>query len=313
MNNIQENGALGAQKDITERMRESLGKGVVALQRYNILRSNHPDSVVIAMEGDDDPIFYQTVIKQIKPCLQWKPFVCNGKDKVLELRLYLNRNLSEKKHKTYYIVDRDFDDAKGHTVGQDLYITPTYSIENLLVTEDALEQILSGEFRCIDDDSAKQEIILTFKKLMSDFYKAMELVNRAIHYCRKKNIKTNSIENSLKKYVTVSLDGIEIKYTESDIAKLIGLPDDFEIEKLHDTADEFDKLDPSTRWRGKFIYAFFIAFLTQLKEDRCNKKPKYFSEKKSINFNPNNTMVRALTAASRAPECLRIFVDSITP
>lgn len=298
-------------ESLTERMRSARDRGVVALQRYNTLRATHPEIPVLALEGDDDPIFYQTSIRAIESTFEWKPLVCKGKDHVLSLRALLKRNLDSDANKTFYLIDNDFDGTKGHSIGPDLYVTPTYSIENFLVTENALRELLVGEYKCSDGDETVECIVTIFLERLDEFNEAMRLANQALHHCRTQGIKANSVENKIKKYVRIDLSKIEIRYTVEDLPRLVGVAENFHISQLEHTKINFELLDPIQNWRGKYLMAFFIEFLALLQEDRCQKEPTYFRGKRPINFNPKTSIVRTLSSICPPPTSLRTFIAGI--
>lgn len=296
---------------LTQRMRAARDKGVVALQYYNTLRSKHPGAIVLALEGYDDPIFYKTTIRAFNPSFSWMPLVCNGKDKVLTLRVLLERNKDADARNTFYIVDRDFDALKGHTPSANLYCTSGYSIENYLVTVDAFEELLIGEFKCSTGDDEVAELTALFKSRLSEFFDAMELANRALHYCRVKGVRAGPVESRIKQYVTISLDGISAKYDQNDLVRLVGFTEGLDISALRETAVAFDRLEPLNDWRGKYLLSFFVEILMHLLEDRCCQDPQRFSQRCKVTFNPKSSIVRVLSSMVTPPPCLKNFIASI--
>jgi hypothetical protein len=296
---------------LTERMRASRQKAVVALQGYNTLRSKYPGEVILAVEGDDDPIFYKTTIRAINPSFEWVPFVCKGKDNVLALRVLLERNTDEDALNTYFMVDKDFDYLKGHQPGANLYCTPGYSIENLLVTPTIFEELLIGEYRCDAGGDEITELKSMFEARLSEFFDAMTLANKALHFCRVKGIRSGSVDNRIKQYVTISLDSVVVNYSEDDLERLVGLPQNTDISACDDTVAAFSSLDPVGDWRGKFLLFFFVELLVQLKDDRCSKNPVKFGERRVVTFNPSSSVVRVLSSMIAPPPCLNRFIANI--
>jgi hypothetical protein len=307
----QQDGSEDLRDALTTRMRAARGKGIVALQSYNTKRAKHPDAVMFALEGDDDPIYYQAAIKLMHLDFEWEAMVCNGKDNVLSLRVLLARNRDSDAKNTFFLIDTDFDNTKGHPLGPDLYCTPTYSFENLLVSEVILRELLIGEYKCSAEDENVEKILKLFRERLDEFNSAMKLANQVLHYCRISSVSSKSVENKIKKYVKIDPLGVEAKYSIVDLPKLLGVDDAFDISQLEGTKTEFDALDPTQQWRGKYLMAFFVEFLAHLQEDRCKQEPLYFSIKRSIGFNPRSSIVRTLTSISSPPDCLRSFVDKI--
>ncbi|WP_166461782.1 DUF4435 domain-containing protein [Paracoccus alkanivorans] len=296
---------------LTERMRAARQKDVVVLQGYNTLRSKHPGDVVIALEGDDDPIFYKTCIRNIDSSFKWVPLVCRGKDNVLALRELLLRNTDEDASRTYYMVDKDYDHLKGHIPGPNLYCTPGYSIENLLVTSSVFEELLVGEYKCAVGEDEITELKAMFEERLNEFFDAIKLANRALHYCRVKGVRSGSVDNRIKQYVSVTLDAVISNYEKDDLERLIGLPEGADIFDCNDTATKFGELDPADDWRGKFTLFFFVELLAQLQEDRCSSEPVKFKERRKITFNPKSSIVRVLSSMIDPPSCLSAFIARI--
>lgn len=295
-------------ENLTQRMRDARERSVVALQKYNTFRSKFPGKVIFCFEGDEDPVYYRATISIIDFSLEWVPLVCAGKDAVLRLREHLARNVDEDASNSYYFIDHDFDGSKGYPIGGNLYCTPSYSFENLLVTDAVIREVLTGEFKCdiVSDDIDRVTEVISAR--LHEFFVEMRLSNRIIHFCRLKKIKTGNIDNSIKKYLKIGLDNVERRTDDAGVVKLVGVGEAFDIEDLDETHAAFGLLDPRLDWRGKFIFAFFIELLAQLKEDRTTASPTFFSCKKSINFDPRNAVVRTLASIAGPPVQLREFL-----
>lgn len=296
---------------LTDRMRAAREKDVVSLQSYNTARSKHPSIAMIVLEGDEDPIYYGTMIGKTNPDLTWVPLVCKGKDRVLSLRVLLERNKDIDASLTYFIVDHDFDHLKGHQPGPNLYCTPSYSIENLLISDEVLNALLLGEYKCGAGDESIGTIRGLFEDRLAEFVVAMELANRTLHFCRTKKLYSGSVENRIKQYLSISLDAVSSKYDETDVGKLVGFSDELDISAIGETTEAFDRLDPMKDWRGKFVLSTFVELLSLLQEDGNMKVPKYFQERRKVSFNPKSSTIRVLASIAPAPTCLRDFIDRI--
>ena len=300
------------QDSLTCRMRVARKKEVVALHGYNVLRSAHPSIVIIALEGHDDSIFYRSAIRLIDSRFEWRPHVCCGKDNVLGLRVLLNRNLNSDASNTYFIVDKDFDYLKDHEPSKNLYCTSSYSIENLLVTMNVFEKLLTGEYKCSISNEIS-DLKALFNTLLKEFFDAMRIANRALHYCRVNRIYSGNVEDDIKKYVNISLTGVKAKYNEDDLHKLVGFPKEKSISCLSETSNNFDKLDPRNDWRGKYVLFFFKELLSLLRDDRCSAHPNKFKERSPIKFDPKaSTIISILSPMIDPPPCLKEFVKNIS-
>ena len=296
-------------------LREARKRPQTLLLGYLTLRSKNHNSLICIFEGNDDVQFYQAFFSKNERNIDFIPFTCNGKDNVLELRKLLTDNCEEKENNylTAYFIDKDFDDYKGYQPSNNIYCTPTYSIENILVSEHILKNLMQGEFHCNDEDGTEdtQAILTLYRERLKEFTTIFKEINLLIYHARINTITLTNIEDDIRKYVKINIDKIEQKYDSNAALSLLGysiIPDS---KKLSETKKAFEKLDPLNDWRGKFLFSFFIKFLSDLKEDRCNKTPSYFKKSKKVNFNPHNDIIRILASIAKTPACLNKFISHL--
>ncbi|HCT4905027.1 TPA: DUF4435 domain-containing protein [Klebsiella pneumoniae] len=280
--------------------------------RFNKFLSKAGNEIILAVEGDDDVTFYTTVLQRVySKCAIG--FVCNGKDGVLQLRNIVRGKKTYSSVNLTFYVDHDFDGLKGDTPSYDLYCTPTYSFENILVDIRVLNTLLSSEYRCNGFDGLNdiESIGNIYYKRLDEFNTCMKLANNIIHHLRTNGIQSANIDNDIKKYVRISLDGVQSNCEYNDLLTLIGVRDEEELSTFNAGEEVFEKLNPVKSWRGKYILSFFIKILSDLKEDRGRKTPVYFSSKKKMTFNPSNDVIRTLTSCAPIPDCLVAFMNKI--
>lgn len=95
-------------------------------------------------EGTDDFKYYCPRISILCNEKEYKKYDCNGKQNVL--RIYdMITNQTQKDSKTIkmFFVDKDFDDNSN--IDNEIYVTPTYSIENLYFTDIAIKKMILAE------------------------------------------------------------------------------------------------------------------------------------------------------------------------
>lgn len=285
----------------------------VVLQKYNQLRSKVPEGLVCAFEGYDDLTFYDTAFRRMGLDVKFHPLVCKGKDQVLGLRVLLARNAARGASLVRYFVDHDFDGLKGCVGGDDIYCTPCYSIENLLVCHEVLKGLLISEFRCNDENAEEdiRSVIDRFDRLLSEFFVAMYEVNKLIFLARRSMIALSNIEDDIYKYVRININGVFAVADRSKQVRLVGYASAPTIEETQVCDSAFDKLHPKDDWRGKFIYSFFTKFLSEIKEDRGQKEPRLFSSRANVTFSPGHDIVRTLAALTPLPKCLSDFIKNL--
>ena len=290
--------------------RESPHELLTALMK---LRARAQSNPILAVEGSDDVTFYDAVIRRKRADSEVHFLVCDGKSRALRLRQILSRNLEPELSGTKFAFDHDFDGLRGQKPGDDVYVTPVYSIENLLVNRDVLKAILNAEFRCSRDVTGEEleGVLELFEHRISELCSIMKMPNEILHYARRKGLKLNSIDNNLKKYARVRLDDISSVASPDEVSKLIGFDTPPDAEDVSKMKDEFDKLEPLAQWRGKFFYEFLRIFLSLLKEDRGSRTPSYFLSKQVVSFEPSKDLFRTLASIFEIPKCLEQFVAKI--
>lgn len=295
-------------KMLIHSMRKARTIPQVGLIKYNTIRGKNPHSLICIFEGLEDLPYYQTIIQRVRPEMVFSPLIANGKDQVLGLRDLLNRS-SNRDQKIRFFIDKDFDFLKGHSPGLDLYCTEGYSIENHLVSINALRNILLSEYKCCADEDYKavEDIQKLFTDALTMFFTEMHHANSAIHLARTTGVPLKNIEDRVTEYLVIELG--EVTASGKNHNNLIGWPVT-ENQNLTLTANLFSQLDPLMEWRGKFIFGFFIKFLNLIKADRTSNTPKYFSKKSGIKFDPNGETVRSLASMSLIPSSLNTFISA---
>lgn len=293
---------------------QDTNKDVTLIQNYNSWRSNHPDDVIFILEGNEDYAFYSVMLKKTIQNVSLEnitPYILRGKKNVLKLHQELHHNFQEKTKKVLFFVDHDFDKHEEDLINDKLYITPTYSIENLLVHENALKELLKAEY-CCNDENAKediQKIMQIFNNQRKNFISSNTIIklNQSLYYAKHYKIPKNRMEKDITKIINISLNEINDVTSEKDIYKFLGLENEISEEELNTIQNDFKKLEPLKHWRGKFIYQFFTKFLYLLKEDRSRKEPIIFKNKRKVTFSPQSDIIRPLSEMTDIPMCLNAF------
>lgn len=299
-------------------MRAARQAPAVVLQEYNNLRSKTPGKIIFAFEGFEDVVFYGVMAEKSELKTPYGVLVCRGKDRVLDLMDLLARNKSGDSDLVKYFVDHDFDGLKDRAANDDTYCTQTYSIENHLVSPSILRQILVGEFRCVGSNGSEEvdRAMDYFHRVMDSYTVAFFQVNLAIFSLRKNRVDSGTIENDLKKYVTISTDGVRCELELKDIWSLTGASKTLDLAGLETMMNEaepgFGGLDPLRNWRGKYLLSIFQKVLVLLKEDRGRKSDwQIFQSRAAVSANFDGNIVRALSSLAPLPADLRSFFERV--
>jgi len=306
-----------------EQLSKKKGALAVSIMRFNKLRGKLPDERILVVEGDEDPVFYSAIFGRlgVDDCDIF--FIANGKDNVLGLRDYIDRSKeAPKSGETIYFVDKDFDGLKGMPSGEDIYVTPTYSIENIVVSRSGLRQLLLSRFKLADADTFDDvDLILgKFDVLLRQHENALAEANRIIHFVRKRSLAgekytSGSISESLSKFADIDHTDLSVRQVATgnallDLISVCKAIDATEFDKLK---NEFQSLDSVTEWRGKFLYYLFRRFVSILSEDRNSKTPRFFSKgngKVSLDTSPHS-FIGVLASLCEIPDCLCSFMGSL--
>lgn len=260
-----------------QRMIAARSESSVLKARLLVLRSILPHAFIFVFEGDDDKIVYGQWVRRIRHQLQYEPFPCDGKKAVRQLKNSATRDLDGLGTGVFFFVDRDFVDLDGFLDGQNVYMTSTYSIENLIATRTVLELLLRDEFPCHAKPSVREAICDIFDKNYNRFFFVTSAINRRIYQARVLRIDVpGGITRTLNRIATVSIRNVgSSPFRPEDVILLAREPSE---EEPHDLEIPFDALDPKSRYRGKFALKFFRKWLGQLAAACSDKDQEIFGD-----------------------------------
>ena len=273
-------------------------------------------SNLIVVEGNDDVTFVDAVLARYNYSAKRSSAVFNaeGKENVLCLFDLVNESFELDKNEYWFIVDADFDGARGRSDHPRLWVTPTYSFENMLVSGEVLESLLVAEYRCNDvagTGDIDNIISIEFQKFLYSHEETLKFPNLCIYYCMKQRISTRGHDETITQYISAEFPNIKLSVSEEDILRRMPKNGQLDRALVEAFSIEFSALNPTLHWRGKFLFAGFISFLEALKKDRGSKTPKYFSCRRRMSFNPCTDPIRAMASIAKLPESLISFARSI--
>lgn len=295
--------------DVVKESRE--GAAVLKMDLIN-LRNDLPDDAILVFEGDDDKAAYYQWIQRLSPGLSYEPFPCRGKEKVLQLKAVLDRDLSGLGDCVFFFVDRDFDDLRGETPDPErLFMTVQYSIENCLVTPRVLERVLTNEFHCHARPMIRASVLERFGQLLDDFLGVTRAVNFRIYCARRVGVEIRpAIPDKISKIVSVALTEVGAGSGTAD--QIIKYARELEAEELAGLQEQFDLLDPRERFRGKFMLGFFLKWLEVLAVDRTSADSICFPDlRKDVKIRLQGLTIENLASKSEPPEGLFEFIQGV--
>jgi len=292
-------------------MKGSRDKPAVLKAKITTLRASIPTSLIFIFEGIDDKSIYHSWIARISPGLKYEPFPCGGKAHVLTLIEIVSRDVNGLENGIYFFIDRDFDDSRGVKLTTTTFMTDEYSVENYLVNEDVLEEVLKNEFHCHGHPEVRKLIIGLFTKAFDRFLDLCRDLNLRIYIARRVPIELRGhLPEKISQLTSVEIDAIQPSAKSlSELVKLLREPTDAETTEL---SQDFHKLDPRTRYRGKFSLMFFHRWLVALATDRNAEKPIHFAAIDNAHkANCALITLGGLASKSRMPPSLTEFVQGI--
>lgn len=297
--------------ELVERLRGGRHSGAVLKAKLSQIRARNRTVAVFVYEGVDDVGPYSVWISRLDSSLSYEPLPGTGKRQVLDLRIRLQEDKAGLRSGVYFFVDRDFDDLRGQAPGPDIYCTTSYSVENYLVSERVLAALLTDEFRCTADTDDRDNVLKLFREVLGQFSTAMCEPNRRLFRGSRLNIRSGRASNTIGKYVQISLASIAVAYTEQSLSLLIPLDREPTTAECVDVDQEFERLSPLSRHRGKYFIAFFLRWLELLASERKNGNAGLFSSTLDVKFSAHKLSLKALALHGQIPEGLAEFISNV--
>lgn len=280
------------------------------------ITSKSSDCIFLFFEGKDDFKYYCPRVQTVIGNRKYEKFDCNGKENVINLhrmiKIQTSTNLNIIK---MFFVDADFDDNKN--VDKDIYVTPTYSIENLYFTDIAIENMLKGEMGLSDHcDDDKKDFDTGFKyitEFRDNLIREMLYGNACYSLQIKKAYKLGMEKpnlSTIKKYEDI-INISNIADIKSKIKGFIEITE-YEVE------EECKRMmaDPVNILRGKYFIEKMPTSINKIyvesnKNIECNDR--MFVKKRKMRLNPSTaTLISDLSNYAETPQYLIKYINNKT-
>lgn len=269
--------------------------------------NNNKEALYYFIEGYDAPYYDHRVNLFCKG--ESIPIKCNGKSNVISIRNLLKSKQEYKDHKIGFFVDKDFDNNLG--IGENIYITPCYSIENFYTNTETLANILKCEFDILPSERVHTQILDLFKQQQSSFHNAVLEFN-AWYFCIKNHevrISVNLEDNFPREFINLEIGNIQKKYSIETIKEKYPCCPEISGIDLNKAILSFGNFE--TALRGKYEMQFFCSFLTFLIDDANSvKKRKYIKKKTKFQIN-KSLILSQLSQYARTPADLEAYILKI--
>jgi hypothetical protein len=302
-----------------QKMANATKDPIVVLHKFNKLRTRDPNSLVLVVEGDDDPVFYSVAANRCGLEVPFLSLVAGGKDLVLGFRELLKNSVEAKRGAgVAFAVDRDFDDLKGYAPGPDLYCTPTYSIENIICSPNAFRHLLYHEFKLHDPDllGDVERLAMAYEKIQGEFAAETRDLNLLIFFGRTRSLECcgasiRDIDDTPARLFSIDASSLAVVcHFRGDAAtQIVRFSREVRLADASVVESTFSELEPFARWRGKFWLALLRRLLSVLQEDRNSTSPRHFSRGRGkVRLSPaSDSIFRILGSACEIPPCMRLF------
>ena len=307
--------------DSVEKLRLEGENEYVAYTEFILEFDKRKNDIYIFLEGFEDQAYYPIRVRSNVDDTV-KDFVCHGKENVINIHNLIKKSEEYKDVKTLYFVDSDFDNNKN--IPDTIYITPTYSIENLYVSQVCLERILTSEFKFKKKSDDLIKCMRMYQFLFSKFIDVVDNLNiwlacqnqirdndnvntqlkidKTLKGVFPKNLITENLNDILDIDDFVSKDSIEIIFKEACSISI------FHFEKLKTS---FILCDKRLVFRGKFYLKLLESFLLRLQSLDYKKHTEIFTKKYNSNLDfKYTTLCSVLSQYADTPSCLKTYIKA---
>jgi hypothetical protein len=246
--------------------------------------------------------------------MRYEPLPCGGKGQVLKLKDALVRDKANMIAGVYFLIDRDFDDLQGVEPHERLFMTDRYSVENYLVSRKVIESLLTNEFHCHGRPKLRAIIGKRFDDLYEDFLRITMEINFHIfvHRICNKDLQSATIPKKIGQLAKVTSDTVASPEIKPEM--LLPLPESVAHEHLLSLRKDFESLDGSARYRGKFALLFLKRWLDQLMAEYASENGGVFAElERTAGVREREFVLSNFASISVLPNGLDAFVEGIQP
>ena len=264
-------------------------------------------------EGTDDFKYYCPRISILCNEKEYKKYDCNGKQNVL--RIYdMITNQTQKDSKTIkmFFVDKDFDDNSN--IDNEIYVTPTYSIENLYFTDIAIKKMILAEmglsehskYDQVDFMTAYNYIIGYRNKIIKDMLYGNACYSLQIKKSLGMGISKPNL-TPIKRYDEI----VKILKPEDIESRIKGYIEISEAEI--DTEYERLNSDSIRLIRGKYLFEKMPKCINKIVEESnkgVNHEGHLFSKKRCMRLNTSeSSLISDLSNYADTPKCLSEYIQ----
>ncbi|MGD6940942.1 DUF4435 domain-containing protein [Cytobacillus gottheilii] len=264
------------------------------------------------VEGFDDSYYYRNRVEKFTDSKRAKFIPCSGKKGVIGIYNDIKQHEEFDNKKFFFFIDKDFDDEE---VSDEIYVTPTYSIENLYTSLDSFKLILEDIFRRPASNEDYHHTVNLFEQRKNEFFNIIKELNICIACDRELKQENRSrvsmSDVNILDYITVNL--LEVKSLQK-LDELLNFFSHITMEHRERKKVEYSILNKEYYIRGKFEFQFFCGLLTKLAKDsniRDANKREFFSRRIKTDLNLTSNQLLTLSQFADTPDCLIDYICKV--
>lgn len=261
------------------------------------------------VEGPDDIPYYREVIERLLPD-GWSVvlFPARGKERLRRCFESWDSKIYDPSRICFYF-DRDFSEILGDSVpkGQNVYVTPGYSIENSIFTKDVFVSFVRDNYRLQESDVPDSlEIITSFEKSVSDGTQALAPLIEYFLYHRQVGSEVqfsdlklgHCLENERAAWKSeTELLAVAVERCKADLPSAESLK---EMRTILEAAGS-----PWLTFRGKQIVWIFLKALEDVHSHLCGVLCRRLKNRVQVS---EDNCVAVFAPRFRGVDCLTAFV-----
>ncbi len=285
--------------------------------------NKNKSSYACIFEGEDEK-YYAPRLNMYLGEGAWAGVNSGGKKITLELHECLIQHPEYRKFRFACFVDRDYEHWITNNNPGTLYITNTYSIENLYTSTTTVATVLSAEFgvseygehsadyaNCIKAYSAALDGFCECAQHFNYYAKAHRILERS--GAKEKKLNINNVKAS--DLACINLGRVDINYNPDKPELLFRDAQDIEVaaSALEEARASLPKETWARQFRGKQQLDFLRIYLSKLKVDRCSENPAYFKKKGNVKLTlSKENCISELSQYAETTPCLRDFLQHLS-
>ena len=277
-------------------------------QSYVTLKS--ACTVFLFFEGKDDFKYYWVRLAPFIEDQSYETYICRSKANVLELYNMIHcQTKARNNEKICYFVDNDYDKSK--LKNPDIYVTPTYSIENFYISDSAIKNMLKGEWglsgEMLKDDKDDFECAFNYLRQKRD-----EVINSIIYANAWYSLQCNKSKGNLRQPKLSAIKEYKVIKNVKDKTVLEGMvPNSIEVsdEEIEEEVG-YLKQNPEMKIRGKYFEQTMPSYFMKVFQDSNKKNNReMFIKRRRVNINVGeDNMISILSQYADSPMDLRAYI-----